>query len=91
MLDANHGDSNVIDMCVEDLQNGRYVGKSWRRFLIDVGPDVNAVNRNVIRVIVAYKFPIGPGGDQPLGDDVEPKIQMVQFTHTDEDHSGGGS
>lgn len=93
MLDAGHGDSNIIDICSENLnQNGQYASSSsWQRYLIDTGPDDATIRENLIRVIVSYKQPKGPGGDPALPPNRQPKLSMMQFTHTDEDHSGGGS
>lgn len=91
MLDAAHGDSNIIDIRTKNpTKNGTYEpdSYSWERYLIDTGPDHEMIRRNLIRVIVAYKQPIGPKGDLP--EKKHPNLLMVQFTHTDEDHSGGG-
>ncbi|KAH0604130.1 uncharacterized protein H6S33_007161 [Morchella sextelata] len=74
MLDAAHGDSNIIDICTKNpTKNGTYEpdSYSWERYLIDTGPDHEMIRR-------------GPPGKE------HPNLLMVQFTHTDEDHSGGG-
>ncbi|RPB07359.1 hypothetical protein P167DRAFT_540170 [Morchella conica CCBAS932] len=88
MLDAAHGDSNIIDICIKDLNgDGTYQPGSWRRFLIDSGPDYKDIRENLIRVLKSYKQPKVEGGNAPLED---PTVEMVQFTHTDDDHCGGG-
>lgn len=85
MLDAAHGDSNIIDFCTKYLEDPLDVPATWQRFLIDTGPSTNEIGANLERVIGTYKQPISPGGYKPP----EPKLYMVQLTHTDADHSGG--
>lgn len=79
MLDGGHGDSNIIDLCVQDLNaDGSYKAEAYQRFLIDTGPGNNEGLENIKRVIKTYKLPKVKGGHAP--GETNPILKMIQVS-----------
>ncbi|KAF5622679.1 uncharacterized protein FTJAE_10802 [Fusarium tjaetaba] len=98
VIDSNYGDCNVVDICKAKInpQTGAYQpfidgGSSYSRSIIDVGYGTTPYN-TLLTVLEKvgqpkFKFPTGVFENEPAKYD-EALVDMLQFSHIDEDHCG---
>ncbi|KIM92810.1 hypothetical protein OIDMADRAFT_62204 [Oidiodendron maius Zn] len=96
VLDAAHGDCNVVDMCLVQRDNtGAYIKflneSSYMRILIDTGPNSTVNLDNLVNVLKNYGQPMvqtnsGTPSFPQYWD--EAFVHGFQLTHVDGDHCG---
>lgn len=86
MLDAGHGDCNVIDLCLNAPIDGTNHGRplyAYDRYVIDTGPPGDEYLTNLERVITTYKQPKLYGGAEPDGENAIVKMFQVSGSISD--------
>jgi len=93
IIDANHGDSLVVDLhCgpAPGVQQAGYAPNSWMRWLIDTGTPSAGIRLAIQRVLGDGKVPDAYfNGNQLVSPNPSvPSVSVVQVTHPDFDHYG---
>ncbi|KAF2689391.1 hypothetical protein K458DRAFT_127256 [Lentithecium fluviatile CBS 122367] len=93
VVDALHGDCNLVDFCIPQMQSGSSAQggpRSWHRMLIDTGPPTAKIVNTVVGLINFLGQPLLQEEGDPRPPK-PPKLAQIQITHSDSDHIGNAA